>query len=238
MRIAIMQPYFFPYMGYLQLIKAADRFIFLDDVSFIKKGWIHRNRLCFNGKAHWFSIPLESASQFKPINETFISCPEFMRWKRKFLASLFFFYKKQPYFAESMELVEAALASSFRSVSELAVSSLRMICDALDISTPLECSSSIQGLTGLKGEKRLIEICRRYQGDSYINAPGGKNLYSRAMFAPHGIRLEFLRPSLRPYPAKGRDFIPGLSVLDALMCCGRSHVRENLLSGYDIEEAA
>lgn len=238
MRIAVMQPYFFPYPGYFQLIKAADHFIFLDNVSFIKKGWIHRNRLCFNKEIHWFSVPLENASQFKSINETFISVPEFAQWKRKFFASLIAFYKKQAFFNEGMEIVETVFSSPFHSIAELAVISLRAICQVLNISTNLQCSSSIQGLDNFKGEERLIEICRRYKADAYINAPGGRSLYSKSMFAPHGIRLEFLAPSLPKYPVKGRDCIPGLSVLDALMCCGRSYTSEKLLCGYDIVEAA
>lgn len=236
MRVAIMQPYLFPYIGYFQLIKAADIFVFLDDVSFIKKGWIHRNRLCLNKGIHWFSVPLEHASQFRTIQETLISKDEYIRWKKKFIDSLMYFYKKQPYFTEALNIVEEVLSSPVHSIADLAILSVKMCCGALNISTPLHRSSSIPYLCGLKGENRLIEICRHYNGNRYINAPGGKDLYSSARFAAHGMHLEFLQPSLNLYPVKGRDCIPNLSILDAIMCCGQHYTSEKLLCGYSIEE--
>lgn len=237
MRIAIMQPYFFPYLGYFQLISAVDLFLVLDDVSFIKKGWIHRNRMCFNGKIHLFSVPLEDASQFRTIKETRISVQEFPRWKRKFLASLSVFYGKQPFFAEGMALAEQTLSQPGDSIADFAVTSLGVCCRALGITTPLR-SASAAGGTELRREARLIDLCRRYNAGVYLNAPGGETLYTRAMFAPHGIRLEFLHPMLSCYPVKGRAWIAGLSVLDAVMCCGCQYVRDHLLGGYDIVEAA
>lgn len=238
MRIAIMQPYLFPYLGYFQLISAVDLFLALDDVSFIKRGWIHRNRLCFNGKIQWFSVPLQDASQFRAINATLVCPEEFPRWKRKFLASLAAFYKKQPFFADGMDLVEETLAQPGESIADLAVASLRACCRLLDIATPLRKTSEAGGDPGLRREARLIELCRRHNADVYLNPSGGEALYTRDMFAPQGIRLEFLHPVLACYPARGRDWIAGLSVLDAVMCCGPRHVRENLLCGYDIVEAA
>ncbi len=238
MRIAIMQPYFFPYLGYFQLISAVDLFLALYGGSFIKKGWIHRNRLCFNGKTQWFTVPLQDASQFRAINETRVCSQEFPRWKHKFLASLAAFYKKQPFFADGMNLVEEALSQPGESIAELAVASLRVCCRLLDIATPLRIASETGGDPGLRREARLIELCRRHNADVYLNPPGGEALYTRDMFAPQGIRLEFLHPVLACYPVKGRDWIAGLSVLDAVMCCGPQHVRKNLLCGYDIVEAA
>ena len=188
MRIAIMQPYFFPYLGYFQLISAVDLFLALDDVSFIKKGWIHRNRLCFNGKTQWFTVPLQDASQFRAINETRVCSQEFPRWKHKFLASLAAFYKKQPFFADGMNLVEEALSQPGESIAELAVASLRVCCRLLDIATPLRIASEAGGDPGLRREARLIELCRRHNADVYLNPPGGEALYTRDMFAPQGIR--------------------------------------------------
>lgn len=238
MRIAIMQPYFFPYLGYFQLIRAVDIFLILDDVLFIKKGWIHRNKMCFNGKTHLFSIPLKDVSQFRKISETHIAIQEFPRWKHKFLSSLTTFYKKQVFFEEGMELVEQTLAQASDSIADLAVTSLRVCCRALGIPTPLHSSSTTGGTNGLQREARLIDLCHHYNADEYLNPPGGKGLYTAAMFAPHGIRLEFLHPALPCYPVKGRDWIAGLSILDAVMCCGLHYVRENLLDGYGIVEAA
>lgn len=237
-KIAIMQPYFFPYIGYFQLVNAVDVFVSLDNVSFIKKGWIHRNRLCFNGAAHWCSVPIDHASQFKTIRETLINEEEFILWKNKLYASIFSFYKKESHYDEGMNILESVLAHPGSSIADLAFASVRACCDALGISTHLEESSVLYDKIGSRKEARLIEICRQRGANMYINAPGGQSLYSADMFAPYGIRLAFLHPTLIPYAAKRRPFTPGLSVLDAIMCCGSAFVRDSLLNTYDIVEAA
>lgn len=236
MRIAIMQPYFFPYIGYFQLIKAADMFIFFDDVSYIKKGWINRNYICINKHTHCFSVPIENASQSRSIRKTLISKIEYIRWTKKFIDSLTHSYKKQLYFAEGMSIVEKVLSSSVSSIADLAIISVQACCKALGISTPMHCASAIP--SGLAGENRLIEICHHYGANRYINAPGGKSLYNSTKFASCGIRLEFLQTSLSAYPVKGRDCITGLSVLDAILCCGQEYTGNKLLCGYGIEEVA
>ena len=237
MRIAVMQPYFFPYIGYFQLIKSADVFILYDDVAFIKKGWIHRNKLCFNNKACWFTIPVKDASQYRTIKDTQICRTEVSKWEKKFFASIACFYGKQPHVSEGRDIVEKALALPCDGIAELAENSLRLCCRYLGITTPLVRSSQLDIPVTLFREKRLIEICRRYNADSYINASGGQELYSQKMFSPYDIRLEFIHPQLKPYHVRGREFMPGLSVLDAIMCCGFDVVRESLLDGYSIVEA-
>lgn len=238
MRIAIMQPYFFPYLGYFQLIHAVDKFIYLDDVAFIKRGWIHRNRLFLNNKIYLFSIPIKNISQHKLIKETQISELEFLHWKKKFFSSLFSFYKKQPHFREGIEIIDSVINCPFHSIAELSINSIQATCDALGIKIPETCSSDIDKNYSSKKEQRIIEISNKYNCDIYVNPQGGTLLYSQDMFSPYGIRLEFIHPSLIPYPAKNREFVPGLSILDALMCCGARYIREYLLSGYELVEAA
>lgn len=238
MRISIMQPYIFPYIGYFQLIKASDIFVCLDDVNFIKRGWIHRNRLCFNGYTCYFTIPIEDSSQFRKINETRISHNEFEKWRDKFFSSLKYFYKKQQYFEDGILLAEMVLSSYVESIAELSELSLNTCCSLFGITTPIKYSSHIENINKLNRESRLIDICHKFQCEHYLNAVGGKNLYSREMFEPHGIVLEFLQPNIHPYGVKGRPFIPSLSILDAVMCCGKEYICQHLLSGYTIQEAA
>ena len=121
--------------------------------------------------------------------------------------------------------------------AELAENSLRLCCRYLGITTPIMRSSQLDVPATLSREKRLIEICRRYHADRYINASGGQELYSQNMFSPYNIQLEFIHPLLKPYRVRGRNFMPGLSVLDAIMCCGSAFVAESLLDGYAIVEA-
>lgn len=237
MRISIMQPYFFPYIGYFQLINASDIFVCFDDVNFIKKGWIHRNRLYFNGDIRYFTVPIDNASQFKKINETEVSGHEFKKWKYKFISSIESFYKKQPYFLEGMNIVEMVLFSNFSKISEIAANSLIACCNILNIKTPFKYSSQIKNDGNLKKELRLVDICKQNKCNSYLNASGGKHIYTSDMFSRHGIKLEFINPNISTYPVHGRTFIPYLSILDPIMCCGSDYVRENLISDYTVEAA-
>jgi hypothetical protein len=96
MKLAIMQPYIFPYIGYFQLIKAVDKFVIYDDVNFINRGWINRNRILVNGKDSLFTIPLKEASQNKLINDIDVNWDD--AWKSKWLKTLEQSYKKAPIF--------------------------------------------------------------------------------------------------------------------------------------------
>lgn len=95
MKTAIMQPYFFPYLGYFQMFNAVDKFVLLDDVNFIMRGYINRNSILLNGKAHKFSIPLEKPSQNKLINETKLNFS--LKDKENFLKTIQLAYKKAPF---------------------------------------------------------------------------------------------------------------------------------------------
>ena len=88
MKLAIMQPYFFPYIGYFQLINAVDKFVFYDDVNFIKGGWINRNRILVNGEIKFFTVPITGVSSFKKTKETRIKRDQFFQWKKKCLKLL------------------------------------------------------------------------------------------------------------------------------------------------------
>ena len=237
MKIAIMQPYFFPYLGYFQLISAVDFFVFLDDVNFIKKGWINRNRLFLNDNIYNFSIPLKDISQYRTIRDTMICKTEFLHWKKKFISSVAAHYKKCLFFKEGMTLIENALQTDSESIAEIAIASVQECAAMLGLPASIKRASEITNTDNLKRDERLIDICKQHGADTYINAIGGKELYDSQTFALHGITLKFLRQNLQQYTIHGCNFIPGLSVLDAIMHCGCEYVRQNLLCGYDIEEA-
>lgn len=103
MKLAIMQPYFFPYIGYFQLIHAVDKFIILDDVNYINRGWINRNKIIINGEAKWFTLSLDKASQNKLIKEINISSKDVFH--EKLLKTLKIFYGKAPYFNQVYDLL-------------------------------------------------------------------------------------------------------------------------------------
>ncbi|HSZ85519.1 MAG TPA: WbqC family protein, partial [Puia sp.] len=187
MKLGIMQPYIFPYIGYYQLINAVDKFVIYDDVNYINKGWINRNNLLVNGKAFLFTIPLKEASQNKPINQ--IEIQENENWSKKFLKTIEQTYKKAPHFENTFSLVRNIINTPLKGIHELALSSLRSIAEYLDIKTQFVDSSSIYLNTNLKGQERILDICLKEKADHYINPIGGMEIYSNELFERSGIKL-------------------------------------------------
>src|ERR1039458_5451183 len=170
MKIAIMQPYFLPYIGYFQLMNAVDKFVVLDDVNYINKGWINRNNILVNGKANLFAIPLKEASQNKLINE--ISVVDEAKWRTKLLKTIELSYKKAPFFAIVYPMIEEIINSGNSKISDLNYYSLVRINNYLDLNTEIVSTSSIYKNSDLKAEKRIIDICLKEHASIYINPIG------------------------------------------------------------------
>ncbi len=233
MRLAIMQPYLFPYLGYFQLIQAVDRFVVYDDVSFIKQGWINRNRILVNGAPHMFTMPLSGAGSFTAINAIELG-KEYAPWRLKFLRTLIQAYGKAPHHASAIAVVEEVLRPDRTNLSELLISGLRVVMEYLDIRTELIPGSATYRNSNLTGQDRLLDICAREGASDYVNPIGGKELYSKETFADRGINLWFVRSLLKAYPQFGGDFQPGLSILDAMMFVPPSELK-GMLSDYTLE---
>jgi hypothetical protein len=216
MKLGIMQPYLFPYIGYFQLINAVDTFVFYDDVNFIKRGWINRNNILIHGKAYLFSIPLIKASQNKLINETNISYET--DWRTKFLNSIQTNYKAAKYFSEIYELVEEVLNYKIQSISDLTTKSIIKCGEYIGINTEFELSSiEYPSTRGLDKADRLIEISKKNNASYYINPCGGKDLYNKDYFSSKGVKLKFISNTITEYPQLNKDFVGGLSIIDVLM---------------------
>ncbi len=233
MRLAVMQPYLFPYIGYFHLLQAADRFVVYDDVSFIKQGWINRNRILVNGAPHMFTMPLSGAGSFTSINAIELG-REYALWRSKFLRTLMQAYGKAPHHASAMAAVEEVLRPDRTNLSELLVSGLRVVMEYLDIRTELIPGSAIYGNSNLTGQDRLLDICAKEGASDYVNPIGGKELYSKVAFADRGIKLWFVRSLLKAYPQFGGDFQPGLSILDAMMFLPPSELKA-MLNDHTLE---
>jgi len=230
--VAVMQPYFFPYLGYYQLVAASSAFVFLDDVTFINRGWINRNRFLVKGSAHLFTVPLRGASIHRFINE--IEVADEQNWRTHFLCLLEHSYARAPYLAETLRLVQKITLSSHSSISLLAEESIRAVCEYVGLETQWQNSSIYHPKNGLKGAARIIDICRRLNATRYVNAPGGKALYTDDEFNQHGIELRFLRPTLPPYGQNTREFVEGLSIIDVLMFNPPDKVR-SFMEAYELE---
>ncbi|MFY7888622.1 MAG: WbqC family protein [Spirosomataceae bacterium] len=215
MKIAIMQPYILPYIGYFQLIKAVDKFIIYDDVHFINRGWINRNRLLVGGKDSLFTIPLKEASQNKLIHEIEVNWDA--AWKSKFLKTLEQSYKKAPFYADVLPLVQASLALDNVPISEVIVENLRILCSYLDIKTEIIASSRSYNNQHLKAQERILDICLQEKAHQYINPIGGLELYDKTVFEEKGMVLNFIKAKAISYPQFKNEFVPWLSILDVLM---------------------
>ncbi len=213
MKLAIMQPYFFPYIGYFQLVRVVDKFLFYDDVSFINRGWINRNRILINGKANYITVNLQGASQNKLINEIGI-----VDNRKKLKKTILQAYRKAPYFGQVWSSIEVVFDYKTESISELAAYSVIKSCEYLGIIPNFEFSSLKYADTiNLRKEDRLIEICKHNNSSEYINPIGGTDLYTKAVFAEYGINLHFLKTNPIQYRQFGEVFIPNLSIIDVMM---------------------
>ena len=231
MKLAVMQPYIFPYIGYFQLIRSVDKFVFLDDVNFIKRGWINRNRILLGEKSFLFTIPLNKISQHTPINQTEISHDT--DWQSKLLKTFEQAYKKAPQFMPVMEIISPILRGKYKYISELAVSSVKAVSNYLTIETKFTDSSEIYRNNELKGENRIIDICLKEKTSIYINAAGGRELYEPENFDRKGIELRFINSAPCIYRQFGMDFQSNLSIIDVLMFNERDDVR-NFLGNYTL----
>lgn len=211
MILAMMQPYFFPYLGYYQLAASVDHFIFLDDVGFIQRGFINRNRILLQGEPFRFTLPVAEASQNRRIDQH-----RFTGEYTRFLHLLRHAYLHAPFFEETFTLIESVCRLSDRNVARTCAASIKAVFSY--VGQPLSASYSSAVPSQARGQTRILEMCRRLGADTYHNASGGYSLYSAAAFREQGVRLRFVRGCFPAYPQPGlEDFMPGLSMIDVLM---------------------
>lgn len=215
MKLGIMQPYFFPYIGYWQLINAVDKYVIYDDVNFIMRGWINRNNVLINGERKLINLRVTSASQNKFINEIEVLNDQI--YKNKLLKSIESNYKKAPYFLQTYPIIERIINQSEINLAKYLEFGIRQVCDYLSIDTEIIVSSLIKKDNQLKGQDKVIEICKVLGADEYINAIGGQGLYSYKKFIDHGIRLRFLKTGEIEYMQFKNKFVSNLSIIDVIM---------------------
>jgi len=237
MRVAIMQPYVFPYLGYYQLLHAADVFVCFDDVNFIKKGWINRNRILLNGAPFTFTIPIQGMSQNITIRDSHIA-PD-PAWQTKLLGNLKQGYGHTPFYNAIFPLIKPMIQRASGSIADLAEATVRLVVDYLALPVRITRSSALGIAEDIKGQERIIQVAKAHGAAHYINPANGAHLYNEERFALEGMTLRFLRmdPDLRD-PQQGKtDFVPGLSMLDILMNVPPEGIRA-LLARYTLHTEA
>lgn len=226
MKLAIMQPYFMPYIGYWQLINAVDEFVLYDDVNYIKKGWINRNRLLENNAPAYFNINLQGASQNKHINELKIMQDE--RTEKGMLRRISTCYKKAPYYGEIYPIIEKIVGFQSTDLVTYLMHSILCICEYLEIHTQIIKSADIEKNNSLKGQDKILEICKKLGADVYYNPIGGTELYDKEQFRKAGMELFFIKSDNIVYDQLDGEFVPWLSIIDVLMFNEKKVVQEYL----------
>lgn len=226
-----MQPYFFPYIGYFQLMAAVDTFVVFDDVSFINRGWINRNRLLLNDAPHMFTVPLRGASQNKLICE--IELVDEQGWREKLLRTIRQAYGKSPYYVHVSALLESLINYPSIRLDEFLLNSLREIVRYLKLEVEIVSTSRVYKNAHLKGQERILDICRQEQANIYINPIGGMDLYDRAYFSKQEISLNFLRSRPISYSQGQTGHVESLSIIDVLMF-NKLNTIQRLLTEIDL----
>lgn len=224
MTLGIMQPYFMPYIGYWQLMAAVDTYVIYDDVNYIKKGWINRNNILLNNDKQMFTISLNGASQNKLINEITIA-DDFT----KLCKTIHMAYHKAPYYNDVIALLDKIFSYQSSNLADFIANSIELVCQYLDIQTKIIMSSDIEKDNSLKGQDKILEICKLLNADTYYNAIGGQELYDKSVFEKENIKLCFLKSDIPEYSQYNNDFVPGLSIIDVLMFNNPMQVNKMLI---------
>ena len=232
MKLAIMQPYFLPYIGYFQLMNAVDEFVIYDNIEFTKRGWIQRNRILVNGTSSIFSLPLRKASDYLDVCERCLS-DTFDSERAKIFRRIESTYRRAPYFASTMPLIKRCFEYEDRNLFRFIYNSLAVVREYLGITTRITVSSSLDSDPDLKGQDRVISICQEMSADRYVNPISGRALYSEESFIEKQIVLSFIESKASEYPQFGNTFVPKLSIIDVMMFNSKERINK-MLKEYEI----
>lgn len=235
MRLALMQPYFFPYIGYFSLIKQVDLYVVFDTVQYISRGWMDRNRILKPGGGwQYFSVPTQKHHQTAPMREVKIAAQ--IDWQNRILGQLEHYKKSAPYYAQVIGLLKELFEEKNETVCDLNIALLHKICSYLSIETKVSLLSEMNLTMEKPGapDEWGLNVCKAVSGTTeYWNAPGGASFYDREKYEHAGIQIKFPRMILEEYPQKGGPFEPGLSILDVMMFNSVEKINE-MMEKYEI----
>ena len=234
MKLGIMQPYFFPYLGYWQLMNYVDQYVIYDNIQFSRNGWIRRNRILSDGKDKMFTLPLKKDSDYLDICQRVLA-DDFNKEQTKLLRLIEASDKKAPMFDKVFPIVEDAIKFNSKNLFEYISYSIRNVSEYLGIKTKIIVSSKLDIDFSLKGKDKVLAICKNMNATDYFNPINGVPLYSPhyTEFEASGIKLHFIRMRDIIYPQFNNDFIPSLSIIDVMMFNSKEQV-QSMLSEFDI----
>jgi hypothetical protein len=213
-----MQPYFFPYLGYFDIINCVDKWIVFDTAQYIRHGWINRNRILHPNKGwQYIIVPLEKHPREASIAEVQIA--EDSKWVQRIVGQIQHYKRRAPNFNETVALIEDCLNPRERSISRLNVSILEEVCAVLKIDFDYSFFSEMNlrlGPVDGPGDWAL-RICEAMGAREYVNLPGGIEIFDKRRFDQSDIRLNIRNVPALEYSCRRYEFIPNLSIVDVLM---------------------
>ena len=229
-----MQPYFFPYIGYFQLMNLVDKWIVFDTVQYIYHGWINRNRILHPTSGWQFVIvPLETHSHNIIIKDVKIT--EQIEWKTKILGQLTHYKKIAPFYSQTIEIISECFECKEKNISKFNVNILSVISNYLDIEFKYEFHSEMHTKLEVVEDPGdwALKISEVMNATQYVNPIGGKDLFDKNKFIEKGITLNFLEQNKFEYNQKREYFEKNLSIIDILMWNSKAQIRE-LLNGFTL----
>ena len=236
-KLAIMQPYFFPYIAYYALLNLVDEFILFDTPQFIRHGWIERNRILNFHKLEpmYFKVPLLKKSNRLKINE--ITIDKQKNWKQKILSQLIPYKKKATFYPNVILLLEEIFSQEFESIAELNYHSLVITAKYLGINTEIKLLSKMNlSINPAKeADEWALEITKALAYKNYYNAENGHLFFDKSKYENEGIQLFFLKMQATRYNQKIDEFIPFLSLIDVMMFNSVDEIQD-MLKNYILDE--
>ena len=229
MKLAVMQPYFFPYLGYFALIKKVDTFVLFDTPQFIRHGWIERNQVLKpNGEPLYIKVPLKRHKRETAINEIKIKDTE--DWRKKIFAQLEPYKKVAPNYERVIELLYEIFKCETESLVEFNFYALKKTCKYLRISTPIQIWSSMNiDIDQVNApDEWALNISKALYAKEYYNPEGGVSFFNRDKFKKEDIDLFFLKFQPKNYKQFTSDFTPFLSVIDVMMFNSKEKIQDLL----------
>jgi hypothetical protein len=215
--LGIMQPYFFPYLGYFDLINCSEHWIVFDTVQYIRHGWVNRNRIHHPKTGDlYILVPLKNQHRDTVIKDVLIADDQ--NWKAKILGQFNHYKKTAPYFKETYAFIEDCLSIPEPSLSRLNTLILQKTCARLGIRFTFEVFSEMNlpiGKVDGPGDWAL-RISEALQAKEYVNPPGGVSLFDADKFKAANIKLTIRSIPAFAYPTRGYEYIPDLSILTVM----------------------
>lgn len=230
-----MQPYFFPYLGYISLFKHTDRFILFDTVQFIRHGWIDRNRILKPNEGwQYVQVPLQKYSRDTLIKDIRIN--NNFDWGKKILAQITHYKKKAPYYYKTVKLLQSIFDNSYDDIVTFNLESLKVLSNYLEIDTPIDVFSemnlSIKQVNA--PDEWALNICNALgEVSEYWNPPGGKDFFDIEKYRNAHIDLKFHTINHSEYNQKNNKFEQGLSIIDVMMFNSKEVINK-MLDNYEL----